>query len=131
MKVALVENISREYEARRAGVPTPGHGIKARAAEATGRAGAYLMIASFVASMLVDHNRQNERIDSGYAPTKLDNPEEKKMTADPTLKRRLPDDEEQELKNKTPGETADAKDGETEDEPEDLMFDDTLGARRW
>ncbi|MBA3994889.1 MAG: hypothetical protein C0469_15320 [Cyanobacteria bacterium DS2.3.42] len=70
MKVALVENIAKEYEARRTAGPTPGHGIRARAADAAGRAGAYLMIASFVASLLVDQHRQNKRIETGYAPTK-------------------------------------------------------------
>lgn len=47
------------------------------------------------------------------------------MTADPTLKRRAADDEEQKPKNNdVPG--IDDIDEEEEDEPEDLMFDDTM-----
>ncbi|MBA3994888.1 MAG: hypothetical protein C0469_15315, partial [Cyanobacteria bacterium DS2.3.42] len=49
------------------------------------------------------------------------------MTADPTLKRRPEDDEEQALKKAPPAETADdATDEDEEDDAEDLMFDDTI-----
>ncbi|PZM78331.1 MAG: hypothetical protein DKT66_24180 [Candidatus Melainabacteria bacterium] len=70
MKIALAENISKEYETMRTAATTPAGKVRARAAEATGRAGAYLMIAAFVASMLTDHDKAKDMTESGYAPTR-------------------------------------------------------------
>lgn len=50
------------------------------------------------------------------------------MTADPTLKRRPEDDEEQALKEKPSPETDDVNDDEEDEDPDDLMFDDTINA---
>ncbi len=68
---ALVEHVSKEYEAgRQAAAAAPGKGLKARAAEATGRAGAYLMIAAFVASMMASDVKAKDQSEPNYAPTK-------------------------------------------------------------
>lgn len=58
MRTAIVENIRSEFEARQspAAGRVPPKGIATRAAETTGRAGAYLMISAFVASMMTNES---------------------------------------------------------------------------
>jgi hypothetical protein len=65
MREALAKHVPEEIAARR----NPGVSVKARVVEGVGKAGAYLMIAAFVASLAVSHKPSNTTNDT-YAPLK-------------------------------------------------------------